>query len=62
MKEGALKTVPNKDDPEGYSHVADCLQYAALIVQGGLVPRLISYLFAPKRKPLAPKFSSAAWT
>lgn len=62
MKEGALKTVPNKDDPEGYSHVADCLQYAALIVQGGLMPHLVSYLFAAKRRPGPPKFTSAAWT
>jgi hypothetical protein len=34
-KTGALKTVPEKNDKEGFSHVADDLQYVSLVVHGG---------------------------
>jgi hypothetical protein len=60
-KDGALRPKPNKDDPEGYSHVVDCLQYAALIVHGGMMSHVVSHLFAPKRRAIQ-KFTSAAWT
>lgn len=60
-KEGALRPKPDKDDPEGFSHVADTLQYLALIVHGGLMPTVSSYLWPPK-KLRRPKFTSAAWT
>ena len=33
-RDGALKPKPDKDDPEGFSHVADDLQYIALVVHG----------------------------
>lgn len=60
-KEGALKPQPDKDDPEGYSHVADCLQYAALIVHGGMMGYVSSHLWQ-KRRHTGPKVTSAAWT
>jgi hypothetical protein len=62
MKEGALRPKPNKDDAEGYSHVADCLQYAALIVHGGMMSHVVSYLFTPRRRHPGKRVSSAAWT
>jgi len=39
-KTGALKTVPEKQDKEGFSHVADDLQYVSLVVHGGIVPEI----------------------
>lgn len=61
MKDGALRPKPDKDDPGGHSHVADCLQYAALIVHGGMMSHVVSHLFAPKRRAIR-RFSAAAWT
>ncbi len=59
-KTGALRVVPDKDDKEGFSHVADCLQYACLIVHGGLMPYVFQALRPP---PTAPKkVNSAGWT
>lgn len=61
MKSGALRTVPDKDDPEGFSHVADALQYACLVVHGGLVDEISRRLYKkPRRRPepLDPR----AWT
>ncbi len=40
MKTGALRVVPDKTDKEGFSHIADDLQYAALVVHGNLVPEI----------------------
>lgn len=60
-KEGALRAKPNKDDPEGFSHVADTLQYVAEIVVGGLMPAVSAYLW-PQAKTRKPRFTSAAWT
>lgn len=59
-KTGALRVVPDKDDKEGYSHVADCLQYAALVVHGGLMP----YIFQALRPPPTNirRMPSSAWT
>jgi hypothetical protein len=59
-KTGALRVVPDKDDKEGYSHVADCLQYAALVVHGGLMPYIFNMLRPPKiNRPAMP---AAGWT
>jgi hypothetical protein len=61
-KDGALRPTPNKNDPEGYSHVADDLQYASLIVHGGMMQHVASYLWERKR-PRNPKPTSAlGWT
>jgi len=59
-KTGALRVVPDKDGKEGYDHVADCLQYAALIVHGGMLP----YVFEMLRPPPAnnKRMPSSAWT
>ncbi len=61
MKSGALRTAPEKNDPEGFSHVVDCLQYVALVVHGGVVPE-ISRRLQPRRKNRPAKFSHLAWT
>jgi hypothetical protein len=61
MKSGALRTVPEKNDKEGFSHIADDLQYVALVVHGGIVPE-ISRRLQPRRKKQGPKFSHLAWT
>jgi hypothetical protein len=60
FKTGALKTVPEKNDKEGFSHVADDLQYVALVVHGGVVPE-ISRRLRPRNKKRAP-VSAAGWT
>jgi hypothetical protein len=60
-KAGALRVVPEKNDKEGYSHVADCLQYASLVVGGGLMGEIARRLRG-KARPSGPKISSAAWT
>lgn len=60
MKTGALRVVPDKTDKEGFSHVADDLQYAALVVHGGLVPEITRRL-RPRTKKRAP-VSASGWT
>jgi hypothetical protein len=60
MKTGALRTVPDKTDKEGFSHVSDDLQYAALVVHGGLVPEITRRL-RPRTKK-RDKVSAAGWT
>lgn len=60
LKTGALRTVPDKTDKEGFSHVADDLQYLALVVHGGIVPE-ISRRLRPRTKKRAP-VSAAGWT
>ena len=60
LKTGALRTVPDKTDKEGFSHVADDLQYLALVVHGGVVPEITRRL-APRRKKRAP-VSALGWT
>lgn len=61
MKTGALKTVPDKNDKEGFSHVADDLQYVALVVHGGVVPE-ISRRLRPRVKNNTPRVTAAGWT
>lgn len=62
-KEGGLqlKPIPAKNDPHGYSHVCDDLQYVSLVVHGQIIPEVIAYLWPP-RKGGGVKFTSAAWT
>ena len=60
LKTGALRAIPDKSDKEGFSHVADCLQYVALIIHGGLMP----YVFQMLRPPpvVTTRMPPAAWT
>jgi hypothetical protein len=60
-KAGALRPTPDKQDPEGFSHVADTLQYVCLVVHGGLVSEF-SARMTPVNRPPRPKISSSAWT
>ncbi len=60
-KQGGLRVIPEKHDPEGYSHVADCLQYVCLCVHGGMMPYIMTTL-RPKIKPTGPRISAAGWT
>lgn len=60
-KAGALRPTPDKNDPEGYSHVADTLQYVALIVHGGLVHEYVAHM-TPRSQGPQRRISSAAWT
>jgi hypothetical protein len=60
MKTGALRTVPDKTDKEGFSHVADDLQYVALVVHGGQVP-VIAQRLRPRARSRG-QTSSAGWT
>ena len=59
-KTGALRTVPDKDDKEGFSHVADDLQYVACVVTGGIVPDITRRLRPRVKKRAA--VSAAGWT
>jgi hypothetical protein len=61
-KDGALRTVPEKFDKEGFSHIADCLQYIALIVHGGLVHEYARRLVPRTKPPLRPQITAAGWT
>src|SRR5215468_5201519 len=40
-KQGGLRAIPEKLDKEGFSHVADSLQYIALVVHGNIVNELM---------------------
>lgn len=60
-KQGGLKPKPEKLDEEGYSHVADTLQYVALIVHGNMVNYYVQRLYEKKRTP-GVKVSSLGWT
>lgn len=60
QKTGALRTTPDKTDKEGFSHVADDLQYLALVVHGNIVPD-ITRRIRPRAKKRA-SVSSLGWT
>lgn len=60
FKTGALRTVPEKNDKEGYSHVSDDLQYLALCVHGNIVPD-ITRRIRPRGKKRA-AVSPLGWT
>lgn len=60
-KDGALRPKPDKDDKEGFSHVADTLQYVALMVHGELMPYIAQKINPPRstnRRPMQPR----SWT
>lgn len=57
-KDGVRKPKPDKNE---YSHIADALQYVALIAHGGMIDYITSRITDRKRTP-RPKFSAAAWT
>ncbi len=61
-KDGALRTVPEKFDKEGFSHVADTLQYVALVVHGGLVSEFARRLTPRIRRSDRPVITAAGWT
>jgi hypothetical protein len=61
-RDGALRTVPEKFDKEGFSHVADCLQYACLVVHGGLVHEFARRLAPKAKRPQRPQVTAAGWT
>ena len=60
-KQGGLKPKPEKLDEEGYSHVADALQYVALVVHGNMVNYVMQRIYEKPRKPQQP-VSSLGWT
>lgn len=60
-KEGALRAVPDKNDKEGFSHVADCLQYASLVVHGNMVGYIMGRL-RPPVKPRKAAPTAQGWT
>lgn len=60
-KEGGLKVVPEKNDPEGFSHVVDCLQYVCLCINGGSIPYIYEML-NPPRTTVRPFMNPAGWT
>ncbi len=60
-KEGALRAVPDKNDKEGFSHVSDALQYAALVVHGGLVSEMARRL-QPRGAKKRPPMGAGGWT
>jgi hypothetical protein len=60
-KEGGLRAIPEKFDAEGFSHVADSLQYVSLIVSGNLMSYLTQRAF-PRKPSERPKVTAAGWT
>ena len=58
---GGLKPIPEKNDPEGFSHVADCLQYVCLVVHGGMMP-VVARILRPRSNSFIKKITSKAWT
>lgn len=62
VKGGALRAVPDKNDPEGFSHVADCLQYVSLVVHGGMTGYIVRKLAPQPRRQSRGKITSAGWT
>lgn len=60
--DGGLRSVPEKFDKEGFSHVADCLQYIALVVHGGLMTEFSRRLVPRVRRSPAQQVTAAGWT
>lgn len=61
-KDGALRALPEKFDQEGFSHVADCLQYVALTVHGNLVQEFARRLVPRAKRQGQRAVSAAGWT
>lgn len=63
-RDGTIRSIPDKNGSSAeFSHVADCLQYVALVCHGGMVGEIARRL-APRINPVAtsPVVSSAGWT
>ena len=60
-KLGGLRVVPEKNDKEGYSHIADCLQYVCLVAHGGLATE-IALMLRPRQSKKREPMPSSAWT
>lgn len=63
-----MKAVPDKENGAdfngikvAFSHVADDLQYASLIVHGGMLPYIRSHIM-PQRTRTGPGVSAKGWT
>ena len=50
-KDGGLRALPDKNSPEGFDHVCDCLQYVSQVVNGGLVNQYIQRSLPRKKLP-----------
>jgi hypothetical protein len=61
-KDGALRAIPEKFDKEGFSHVADCLQYVALVVHGGLMTEFARRMTPRPRRMPGQQITAAGWT
>ena len=59
-KKGAAKPTPDKDDKEGFSHIADCLQYVCLVVHGNMIGYIMQQLRPNVRT--APPMPKGGWT
>jgi hypothetical protein len=60
-KLGGLRAVPEKNDKEGFSHVADTLQYVCLVAHGGLSTE-IALMLRPRQSKKRGAMPSSAWT
>jgi hypothetical protein len=60
-KQGASKPAPDKNDKEGFSHIADCLQYVCLVAHGGLTTE-IALMLRPRQSAKRAPMPSSAWT
>lgn len=60
-KQGALRAIPEKNDPEGFSHVADCLEYVCLVVHGGMMD-YIAQQIRPRTRNKKSRTTSQGWT
>lgn len=58
---GGLKPIPEKNDKEGFSHIADCLQYVCLVVHGGMMP-VVARVLRPRSNSFIKRITSKAWT
>lgn len=61
-KDGALRALPEKFDADGFSHVADCLQYVALVVHGNLVQEFSRRLVPRVKRQERPRVTAMGWT
>src|SRR5580765_146037 len=61
-KDGALRAIPEKFDKEGFSHVADCLQYACLVAHGGLLHEFARRLGPRLKRQAQQRVTAAGWT
>ncbi len=60
-KDGNKAAKPDKNDKDGHSHVADCLEYVCLVALGGMVGDIARRL-VPRQTSTKPQISAAGWT